>query len=89
MASSLKQFRAITFIDPAHIKGWTNSSLSNSSAGNHAGTLHFSAFAAAWAQNMNMCVSLTDFKYGVNTDANIGVSVTRGGNTLFEVMCIC
>ena len=33
--------------------------------------------------------SLADFKYGVNTDVNIGVSVTRGGNTLFEVMGIC
>ena len=32
---------------------------------------------------------LADFKYGVNTDVNIGVSVTRGGNTLFEVMGIC
>ena len=33
--------------------------------------------------------SLADFKYGVNTDVNIGVSVSRGGNTLFEVMGIC
>ena len=33
--------------------------------------------------------TLADFKYGVNTDVNIGVSVTRGGNTLFEVMGIC
>ena len=33
--------------------------------------------------------SMADFKYGVNTDVNIGVSVTRGGNTLFEVMGIC
>ena len=32
---------------------------------------------------------MADFKYGVNTDVNIGVSVTRGGNTLFEVMGIC
>ena len=34
-------------------------------------------------------VTMADFKYGVNTDVNIGVSVTRGGNTLFEVMGIC
>ena len=33
--------------------------------------------------------TMADFKYGVNTDVNIGVSVTRGGNTLFEVMGIC
>ena len=33
--------------------------------------------------------AMADFKYGVNTDVNIGVSVTKGGNTLFEVMCIC
>ena len=33
--------------------------------------------------------TLAVFKYGVNTDVNIGVSVTRGGNTLFEVMGIC
>ena len=33
--------------------------------------------------------TLADFKYGVNTDINIGVSVSRGGNTLFEVMGIC
>ena len=33
--------------------------------------------------------TLADFKYGVNTDVNIGVSVSRGGNTLFEVMGIC
>ena len=32
---------------------------------------------------------MAHFTYGVNTDVNIGVSVTRGGNTLFEVMCIC
>ena len=32
---------------------------------------------------------MADFKYGGNTNVNIGVSVTRGGNTLFEVMCIC
>ena len=33
---------------------------------------------------------MADFKYGVNTDVNIGVSVSsRGGNTLFEVMGIC
>ena len=32
---------------------------------------------------------MADFKFGVNTDVNIGVSVTRGGNTLFEVMGIC
>ena len=30
--------------------------------------------------------TVADFKYGVNTDVNIGVSVSRGGNTLFEVM---
>ena len=30
-----------------------------------------------------------DFKYGINTDVNIDVSVTKGGNTLLEVMCIC
>ena len=34
-------------------------------------------------------LTMADFKYGVNTDVNIGVSVTRGGNTLFEVMGIC
>ena len=33
--------------------------------------------------------TMADFKYGVNTDVNIGVSVTRGGDTLFEVMGIC
>ena len=33
--------------------------------------------------------TMADFKYGVNTDVNIGVSVSRGGNTLFEVMGIC
>ena len=33
--------------------------------------------------------TVADFKYGVNTDVNTGVSVTRGGNTLFEVMGIC
>ena len=33
--------------------------------------------------------TMADFKYGVNTDVNIGVSVTRGRNTLFEVMGIC
>ena len=33
--------------------------------------------------------TVAEFKYGVNTDVNIGVSVTRGGNTLFEVMGIC
>ena len=33
--------------------------------------------------------TMADFKFGVNTDVNIGVSVTRGGNTLFEVMGIC
>ena len=33
--------------------------------------------------------TMADFKYGINTDVNIGVSVTRGGNTLFEVMGIC
>ena len=33
--------------------------------------------------------TVADFKYGVNTDVNIGVSVSRGGNTLFEVMGIC
>ena len=32
---------------------------------------------------------MADFKYGVNTDVNIGVSVTSGGNMLFEVMYIC
>ena len=32
---------------------------------------------------------MADFKYRVNTDVNIGVSVSRGGNTLFEVMGIC
>ena len=36
-----------------------------------------------------VAITLADFKYGVNTDVNIGVSVTRGGNTLFEVMGIC
>ena len=35
------------------------------------------------------CTTMADFKYGVNTDVNIGVSVSRGGNTLFEVMGIC
>ena len=35
------------------------------------------------------CQAVADFKYGVNTDVNIGVSVTRGGNTLFEVVGIC
>ena len=33
--------------------------------------------------------TLADFKYGVNTDVNTGVSVSRGGNMLFEVMGIC
>ena len=33
--------------------------------------------------------TMADFKYGVNTNVNIGVSVSRGGNTLFEVMGIC
>ena len=32
---------------------------------------------------------MADFKYGVNTDVNISVGVSRGGNTLFEVMDIC
>ena len=36
-----------------------------------------------------LSITLADFKYGVNTDVNIGVSVSRGGNTLFEVMGIC
>ena len=34
-------------------------------------------------------MSLADFKYGVNIDVNIAVSITRVGNTLLEVMCIC
>ena len=34
-------------------------------------------------------LTVANFKYGVNTDVNIGVSVTRGGNTLFEVKGIC
>ena len=38
---------------------------------------------------LNTTIPLADFKYGVNTDVNIGVSVSRGGNTLFEVMGIC
>ena len=33
--------------------------------------------------------TVADFKYGVNTDVNISVSVSRAGNTLFEVMGIC
>ena len=36
-----------------------------------------------------MFKTLADFKYDVNTDGNIGVSYTRGGNTLFEMICIC
>ena len=32
---------------------------------------------------------LADFNYFVNRDFNIGVSVTRVGNTLLNVMCIC
>ena len=39
--------------------------------------------------NQYMPKTVADFKYGVNTDVNIGVSVSRGGNTLFEVMGIC
>ena len=38
---------------------------------------------------MKRIETMADFRYGVNTDVNIGVSVTRGGNTLFEMMCIC
>ena len=38
---------------------------------------------------MKRIETMADFKYGVNTDVYIGVSVTRGGNTLFEMMCIC
>ena len=40
---------------------------------------------------MQVCLyphTMADFKCGVNTDVNISVSVTRGGNTLFEVMGI-
>ena len=32
---------------------------------------------------------MADCKYGVNTDVNIPVSVTRVGNMLLEVMSIC
>ena len=34
-------------------------------------------------------MTMADFKYGVNSDVNIGVSATRDSNTLFEVTCIC
>ena len=49
----------------------------------------FSIFFRAIFKVYSVSVTLADFKYGVNTDVNIGVSVTRGGNTLFEVMGIC
>ena len=35
------------------------------------------------------CQTMADVKYGVYTDVNSGVSVTKGGNMLFEVMYIC
>ena len=35
------------------------------------------------------CQTMADFKYGIYRDVNSGVSVTTGGNTLFEVMYIC
>ena len=45
--------------------------------------------ASAFIKLRTIIWIMADFKYGVNTDVNIGVSVTRGGNTLFEVMGIC
>ena len=58
-------------------------------------TTELSDFATLWPEGWGTIMmlgrsdSMADFKYGVNTDVNIGVSVSRGGNTLFEVMGIC
>ena len=47
------------------------------------------AMRESFFSNIARYGAVADFKYGVNTDVNISVSVSRGGNTLFEVMGIC